>query len=55
MTARTEAIQHFTVQRDGVTIPVARGGRGRPLVLSPGLLTTQADLCELTELLRLDQ
>ncbi|MEG8184155.1 alpha/beta hydrolase [Nocardia terpenica] len=54
MTARTEAIQHFTVHRDGVTIPVVRGGRGRPLVFFPGLLTTQADLCELIGLLRVD-
>ncbi|MEV6126257.1 hypothetical protein AB0M05_05430 [Streptomyces violaceusniger] len=25
-------IQHLTVHHDGVTIPVSRGGRGRPLV-----------------------
>jgi pimeloyl-ACP methyl ester carboxylesterase len=35
-------------------IAVSRGGRGRPLVLCPGLLTTQADLHELTALLRRD-
>ncbi|KFU78722.1 Pimeloyl-ACP methyl ester carboxylesterase [Amycolatopsis lurida] len=45
---------HFTVHHDGVAIQVSRGGRGRPLVLCPGLLTTQADLCELIELLRRD-
>jgi esterase len=44
----------FTVRHDGVTIPVSRGGRGRPLVLCPGLCSTQADLHELTELLRRD-
>ncbi|WP_330455517.1 alpha/beta hydrolase [Streptomyces sp. NBC_00820] len=47
-------MQHFTVHHDGVTIPVSRGGRGRPLVLCPGLNSTQADLHELTELLRRD-
>ncbi|WP_067852199.1 alpha/beta hydrolase [Nocardia shimofusensis] len=49
----TTTTDQFTV-RHGVTIPVTRGGRGRPLVLCPGLLTTQADLRELTHLLRLD-
>jgi esterase len=49
MTTRT-----FTVHHDGVAIPVSRGGRGRPLVLCPGLCATQADLHELTELLRRD-
>ncbi|MGH8964600.1 MAG: alpha/beta fold hydrolase, partial [Actinomycetes bacterium] len=43
-----------TVHHDGVAIPVSRGGRGRPLVLCPGLGTTQADLHELTALLRRD-
>jgi pimeloyl-ACP methyl ester carboxylesterase len=33
---------------------VSRGGRGRPLVLCPGLSSTQADLHELIELLRRD-
>ncbi|GAA3357252.1 hypothetical protein GCM10017744_027160 [Streptomyces antimycoticus] len=46
--------RHFTVHHDGVTIPVSRGGRGRPLVLCPGLNSTQADLHELTGLLRHD-
>lgn len=46
--------RHFTVHHDGVTIPVSRGGRGQPLVLCPGLNSTQADLHELTELLRRD-
>lgn len=51
MTTKTD---HFTIHHDGVTIRVSRGGRGRPLVLCPGLLTTQADLHELIELLRRD-
>lgn len=46
--------RHFTVHHDGVTIPVSRGGHGRPLVLCPGLNSTQADLHELTGLLRRD-
>ncbi|NUP78237.1 MAG: alpha/beta hydrolase [Nonomuraea sp.] len=45
---------NFTLHHDGVTIPVTRGGRGRPLVLCPGLNSTQADLSELIELLRRD-
>ncbi|MEV4665709.1 alpha/beta hydrolase [Micromonospora echinofusca] len=48
------AARHFTIHHDGVTIPVSRGGRGRLLVLCPGLNSTQADLHELTELLRHD-
>lgn len=44
----------FPIRHDGVTIPVSRGGRGRPLVLCPGLCTTQPDLQELSELLRRD-
>ncbi|WP_411079663.1 alpha/beta fold hydrolase [Streptomyces sp. cmx-18-6] len=47
-------MRHFTIQNDGVTIPVTRGGRGRPLVLCPGLGSTQADLHELAGLLRRD-
>lgn len=42
------------IHHDGVTIPTTRGGRGRPLVLCPGLNSTQADLHELTALLRHD-
>ncbi|MFF7650529.1 alpha/beta fold hydrolase [Streptomyces sp. NPDC007983] len=42
------------IHHDGVTIPITRGGRGRPLVLCPGLISTQADLHELTALLRRD-
>src|SRR4051812_48455213 len=53
MTTRT-SVRHFTVHHDGVTIPVSRGGRGRPLVLCPGLNSTQSDLHELAELLRRD-
>ena len=48
------ATQHFTIHHDGIAIPVSRGGRGRPLVLCPGLNSTQADLSELTGLLRRD-
>ncbi|BDM69557.1 hypothetical protein HEK616_30440 [Streptomyces nigrescens] len=47
-------MRQFTVHHDGVTIPVSRGGRGRPLVLCPGLSSTQADLHELIALLRRD-
>ncbi|MFG3620354.1 alpha/beta fold hydrolase [Nocardia sp. NPDC047654] len=54
MPAESDVMQHFTVYHDGVTIPVSRGGRGRPLVLCPGLLSTQDDLHELTTLLRCD-
>ncbi|WP_327097850.1 alpha/beta hydrolase [Nocardia vinacea] len=50
----TGAMRHFTIHHDGVTIPVSRGGEGRPLVLCPGLSSTQADLHELAELLRRD-
>ena len=48
------ATQHFTIHHDGIAIPVSRGGRGRPLVLCPGLNSTQADLSDLTGLLRRD-
>ncbi|MEU0502461.1 alpha/beta fold hydrolase [Nocardia sp. NPDC005998] len=54
MTTETIAMRHFTVHHDGVTIPVSRGGEGRPLVLCPGLTSTQAELHELIELLRHD-
>lgn len=47
-------MQHFIIHYDGVTIPVSHEGQGRPLVLCPGLNSTQADLRELTELLRRD-
>ncbi|MCR6486715.1 alpha/beta hydrolase [Amycolatopsis sp. OK19-0408] len=47
-------MRQFTVHHDGVTIPVSRGGAGRPLVLCPGLNATQADLRELATLLRRD-
>ncbi|MEO3867566.1 alpha/beta fold hydrolase [Nonomuraea sp. B12E4] len=47
-------MRHFTIHHDGVTIPVTRGGQGRPLVLCPGLNSTQADLHELAGLLRRD-
>jgi pimeloyl-ACP methyl ester carboxylesterase len=47
-------MRHFTIHHDGVTIPVSHEGQGRPLVLCPGLNSTQADLRELTELLRRD-
>ncbi|MFF7312867.1 alpha/beta fold hydrolase [Streptomyces sp. NPDC008137] len=55
MTATSDSTtRHLTVQHDGVTIAVSRGGRGRPLVLCPGLNCTQADLYELIDLLRRD-
>ncbi|MEV0828537.1 alpha/beta fold hydrolase [Nonomuraea rubra] len=47
-------MRHFTIHHDGVTIPVSRGGHGRPLVLCPGLNSTQAHLHELAGLLRRD-
>ncbi|WP_067127719.1 alpha/beta fold hydrolase [Microtetraspora malaysiensis] len=47
-------MRHFTIHHDGVTIPVSRGGQGRPLVLCPGLNSTRADLHELADLLRRD-
>ncbi|WP_327091155.1 alpha/beta hydrolase [Nonomuraea sp. NBC_01738] len=50
----TNALRHFTVHHDGITIPVSRGGRGRTIVLCPGLCSTQADLHELAGLLRRD-
>ncbi|WP_157246720.1 alpha/beta fold hydrolase [Nonomuraea typhae] len=46
--------RNFTIHHDGVAIPVSRAGRGRPLVLCPGLNSTQAGLHELTGLLRRD-
>ncbi|WP_371786415.1 alpha/beta fold hydrolase [Streptosporangium subroseum] len=49
-----KTMRHFTIHHDGVTIPVSHEGQGRPLVLCPGLNSTQADLRELTELLRRD-
>lgn len=54
MAAMTTKTSQFEVHRYGVTISVSRGGRGQPLVLCPGLLTTQADLHELIDLLRRD-
>ncbi|MFC9971186.1 alpha/beta fold hydrolase [Spirillospora sp. NPDC127200] len=46
--------KHFTIPHDGITISVSRGGRGRPLILCPGLNSTQSDLHELAGLLRRD-
>ncbi|MFI9504139.1 alpha/beta fold hydrolase [Nocardia sp. NPDC052566] len=54
MTTKTGAVQGFMVQHEGVTIPVSRGGAGRPLVFCPGLTSTQAELHELLALLRRD-
>ncbi|MEW9547352.1 alpha/beta fold hydrolase [Nonomuraea sp. NPDC050783] len=51
---RHDTIHHDTIHHGDVTIPVSRGGRGRPLVLCPGLSSTQADLHELAGLLRRD-
>ncbi|MEO3796885.1 hypothetical protein ABGB14_42365 [Nonomuraea sp. B10E15] len=39
-------MRHFTIQHGSVTIPVSRHGRGRTLILCPGLNSTQADLRE---------
>ncbi|WIY01633.1 hypothetical protein QRX60_47745 [Amycolatopsis mongoliensis] len=47
-------MRQFTLHHDDVTIPVSRGGRGRPLDRCPGLSSTQAYLRELAELLRRD-
>ncbi|GAA4219406.1 alpha/beta fold hydrolase [Actinocatenispora rupis] len=46
--------RRWTIRYEGGTIPLTRGGRGRPLVLCPGLNSTQADLAELAALLRRD-
>jgi esterase len=54
MFGMTTNADQLTVLHDGVTIPVTRGGQGRPLVLCPGLTSTQADLQELIGLLRRD-
>ncbi|MFC9998087.1 alpha/beta fold hydrolase [Nocardia sp. NPDC127526] len=54
MTAKADALQHFTVHHDGVVIPVSHGGRGRPLVLCPGLTSSRAELHELGGFLRRD-
>ncbi|MDR2998903.1 MAG: alpha/beta fold hydrolase [Microbacterium sp.] len=45
-------VERFTIRNGDVEIALTRGGRGRPLVLSPGLLTTQDDLHDLVGLLR---
>ncbi|GAA5107719.1 alpha/beta fold hydrolase [Nocardia iowensis] len=50
----TTKAEQFTVRHDGVTIPISRGGEGRPLVLCPGLTSTRTELHELIELLRRD-
>lgn len=44
----------FTLEHDGVRLALTRGGHGEPLVLIPGLASTQADLAELAGLLRRD-
>lgn len=54
MVGMSAKVDHFTVRHGDATLAMSRGGRGRPLVLCPGLLTTQADLHELAELLRRD-
>ncbi|WP_460726573.1 alpha/beta fold hydrolase [Nocardia heshunensis] len=46
--------EQFTVHYDGVSIPVSRGGAGRPLVFCPGLTSSQAELHDLLALLRAD-
>lgn len=58
MTGRTEDIQasdnprDFSIDHEGVTVSVSRGGRGRPVVLCPGLFATQSALYGLLRLLR---
>lgn len=46
--------QHSSIDHDGVTVAVSRGGGGRPVVVCPGLYSTQAGLAGLLELLRRD-
>lgn len=46
--------QHFSIEHGGVTVSMSRGGRGRTVVLCPGLYSTQAGLQVLVELLRRD-
>ncbi|MFD4402806.1 alpha/beta fold hydrolase [Nocardia sp. NPDC058499] len=47
-------LQHFSIDHEGGTVSVSRGGRGRTVVLCPGLYSTQAGLHVLIELLRRD-
>jgi esterase len=47
-------MQNFTIHHHDVRVVVSRGGRGQPLVLCPGLNSTQADLHGLAESLRED-
>lgn len=54
MAGMTTTADQFTVRHNGVTIPVSRGGTGRPLVLCPGLTSTQAEIHELVDELRRD-
>ncbi|MEV6279762.1 alpha/beta hydrolase [Nocardia sp. NPDC051832] len=54
MSTKRHAVRQFTVHHDGVTIPVSRGGAGRPLLLCPGLTSSQAEVAELIGLLRRD-
>ncbi|MEV6071099.1 alpha/beta hydrolase [Nocardia sp. NPDC052001] len=52
MTGKPIATQQFTITHGDVSISASRGGHGRPLVLCPGLTSTQAELHELITLLR---
>lgn len=47
-------VHRLLIQCDCATVSVSRGGRGRPVVLCPGLYSTQAGLQVLIELLRRD-
>lgn len=47
-------LQRFAIDHEGGTVSVSRGGRGRTVVLCPGLYSTQAGLHVLIALLRRD-
>ncbi|WP_280401468.1 alpha/beta fold hydrolase [Nocardia carnea] len=47
-------VHRYSIGHDDVTISVSRGGRGRLVVVCPGLYSTQAGLQVLIELLRRD-
>ncbi|WP_280437403.1 alpha/beta fold hydrolase [Nocardia carnea] len=46
--------EHCSIDHDGVTVSVSRGGSGRPVVFCPGLYSTQTGLQVLIDLLRRD-
>lgn len=51
---RSPGLQRFSIDHEGGIVSVSRGGRGRTVVLCPGLYSTQAGLHVLIELLRRD-